>query len=81
MPLRSIRASELSTYVFCHRAWWYRLQGIEPENVRAMQAGQDFHNAHGQQVGLARLLQALGWGLLLLALVILVVALTLQWLG
>ncbi len=81
MSPRPIRASDLVTYVYCHRAWWYRLQGYESSNVGPMQAGEVFHTAHGWRVFRARLLQMLGWGLLLVALMALVALAVVYWLG
>jgi hypothetical protein len=45
-----------------------------------MQAGEVFHAAHGRQVFRARLFQLAGWGLLLIALLLLVAVVTLYWL-
>ncbi len=46
-----IRASELGEYLYCQRAWWLRRElGIESQNVRELQAGQQYHNAHGRLV-------------------------------
>ncbi len=75
--MRTIRASELGSYLYCHRAWWYQQQGIESENLGEMTAGSAFHLQHGQKVLTARLLRLAGWLLLLAALVAGAVALTL----
>ncbi len=42
-----IRASEISEYVFCRRAWWLRrTQGYQSANVKAMQFGTNYHHRH-----------------------------------
>lgn len=70
--MRPIRASELGSYLYCRRAWWYRLQGMESENQAEMTAGTQLHQAHGRSVLAAGLLRTLGLLLFLAALVILV---------
>ena len=73
---KTIRASELGSYLYCKRAWWYRYRGIAPGNQADLERGTTFHQQHGRQVMAASLLRLLGWGLLLAALIALVVALT-----
>ncbi len=58
--MRAIRASEVGEYVFCQRAWWFRhVQGAEPSNVRALEAGTAAHARHGRLVSAAVVLRAL----------------------
>ena len=46
-----IRASEVSQYAFCARAWWLgRVKGYRSTNVRAMRQGTARHEAHGRAV-------------------------------
>lgn len=78
--MRVIRASELGSFLFCARAWWYQQQGLPPQNQHQLTAGLQFHRQHGRRVLAARLLTALGWGLLLIALILITVALTIRWL-
>jgi len=69
--MRTIRASEVGSYLFCARAWWYHRQGIEPTNQAEMIAGTELHRRHGRQViasGLTRILAVI---LLLVALALL----------
>ena len=75
--MRTIRASELGAFQYCQRAWWYRLQGIEPENQAALTLGSDFHRQHGRLVLAGRALALAGGLLLLAALALLAVGLTL----
>jgi CRISPR/Cas system-associated exonuclease Cas4 (RecB family) len=71
--MRAIRASELGTYLYCKRAWWYQLNGEPSQNQAEMTAGTDFHQAHGRQVVTAGFFQILGWLLLLVAVVLLAI--------
>jgi CRISPR/Cas system-associated exonuclease Cas4 (RecB family) len=57
---RTIRASEIGEYVFCHRAWWLRhVEGYESANTRQMEAGTAAHERHGRRVGLGGALRGL----------------------
>jgi len=51
MSDRWIRASEISNYVYCRRAWWLqRIQGYASENVRELDAGRGYHQRHGRSL-------------------------------
>jgi hypothetical protein len=63
--MRVIRASEIGTYQFCHRAWWYRQQGIQPENHAALEWGSHMHQQHSQKVLAGSCLQMLAYASLL----------------
>lgn len=76
--MRVIRASEIGAYLYCHRAWWYHLQGLTSENETELAAGSSFHRSHGRRVLTAGLYKAAAWVLLLIALVVVAVTLTLQ---
>ncbi len=65
--MKIIRASEVGTYQFCNRAWWYQLQGYKPDNRLELEQGKDFHNKHSYVVTSAGCLQALAYGLVLVA--------------
>jgi CRISPR/Cas system-associated exonuclease Cas4 (RecB family) len=69
MPV--IRASDIGSYLYCRRAWWYRKQGVESENRAELAAGTDLHRRHGRKVLAASLLRGLAMFLLLVALVLL----------
>ncbi|MGG5811676.1 hypothetical protein [Falsiroseomonas sp. CW058] len=69
------KASEVGTFLFCRRAWWFERQGApsdrEPERV----LGTAYHQRHGERVAatprvqvLARLVLALAVTLFLLGL-------------
>lgn len=66
--MRTIRASEISAYAFCRRAWWYQRQGAVNENQAELAAGQTLHERHGQLVFTSGCLRWLAYLLLLLAL-------------
>jgi hypothetical protein len=58
--MRIIRASEISEYIYCHRAWWLRhVQGLKSANVTELAGGTATHAGHGRLVGLASTLRAL----------------------
>jgi CRISPR/Cas system-associated exonuclease Cas4 (RecB family) len=70
MPV--IRASDIGTYLYCRRAWWYRRQGVESANQTELAAGTELHARHGRQVVASTLTRTVGLFLLMLALVLLV---------
>ena len=76
--MRTIRASELGTFLFCRRAWWYQSQGVTSENQTELAGGNAFHRRHGRNVILSTLLRSAGWFLLLAALAALAAGLTLN---
>jgi len=69
--MRPIRASEIGTYLYCRRAWWYRKNGTEPDNQAELATGTSLHRQHGRQILAAGLTRTLGLLLLLLALIFL----------
>ena len=68
--MRIIRASEIGTFVFCHRAWWYNLQGFSPENVEEIEAGILVHTKHNQLISQVRNLRRLSYLILFIAVLI-----------
>jgi len=74
-----IRASDIGTYLYCRRAWWYRKQGVESENRAEMATGTELHRKHGRKVLAAGLLRTLSLVLFLIALTLLVVYLAFRY--
>ena len=72
--MRTVRASEIGTYLYCRRAWWYQRQGIENINQIELAAGQALHEQHGRRVIIAGCTQALAWIILLIGLSLAVAA-------
>jgi hypothetical protein len=71
-----IRASDIGSYLYCRRAWWYRKQGVESKNQAELAGGTELHVQHGRKVMAAGLLQLAGYLLLLAAIGLLVYELT-----
>ena len=68
-----IRASELSQYAFCARAWWLgRVKGYRSTNLAAMSQGEARHRAHGRTVERYHRLRWMALALLALAAVLIV---------
>ena len=74
--MRTIRASEISTYLFCQRAWKYAQRGEVPENQAKMAGGSELHYQHGRAVMGVGCLRVLAYALLLLAVALLAVYFT-----
>ncbi len=68
-----IRASEIGSYLYCRRAWWYRKQGVESENQAEMANGTELHRQHGRTVIAAGMLQLAGYAMLLAAILLFVI--------
>ncbi|HEY5731325.1 MAG TPA: hypothetical protein VIS72_14840 [Anaerolineales bacterium] len=67
-----IRSSDIGTYLYCRRAWWYRRQGVESANQAELAAGTELHIKHGRQVLVSSITRTIGLVLLMIALVMLV---------
>jgi CRISPR/Cas system-associated exonuclease Cas4 (RecB family) len=70
MPI--IRSSDIGTYLYCHRAWWYKKQGVPSANQAELAAGTELHVKHGRQVLASSITRTVGLILLVIALVMLV---------
>jgi hypothetical protein len=70
--MKTVRASELGTYLYCARAWWYDRQGIDSSNQTEMYTGAELHRQHGRTILASGLTRTLAMILLLVALVFLV---------
>ncbi len=67
-----IRSSDIGSYLYCRRAWWYRKQGIESENKAELAIGTELHQKHGRQVMASTLNRTLGFSLLMIAIILVV---------
>lgn len=76
MPIT--RASDIGTYLYCRRAWWYKKQGVESTNQVELATGTELHTRHGRQVLVSSISRNIGLVLLMLALVMLVAYCTAQ---
>ena len=66
--MRIIRASEIGTYLYCQRAWWFQRKGFANQNQAAMSSGRQIHEHHGRIVMTSGCLRFLAYTLLLIAL-------------
>ena len=70
--MKIIRSSEIGSYLYCRRAWWYAKKGEKSENQAEMTAGTEMHEQHGRQVVAAGLTHTLSIIIFLAALMMLV---------
>ncbi len=73
-----IRSSDIGSYLYCRRAWWYRKQGVESENQAELTAGTELHTKHGRQVLASSINRNIGLVLLMIALILIVAYCTYQ---
>lgn len=75
--MRPIKASEISSFLYCKRSWWYSLKGYQSEdNQRELAGGQKIHHQHGRQVLTSGLIRLAAYILLLAGILLLTVYLT-----
>jgi CRISPR/Cas system-associated exonuclease Cas4 (RecB family) len=78
--MRTIRSSEIGTFMYCQRAWWYDRHGYESDNLAEMAAGSEIHYRHGRAALSAGCLRYLAYALMLAALALAAIYLTRQFL-
>lgn len=71
--MRTIRASEIGTFLFCRRAWWYQHKDVPSENQEELAIGTEIHRQHGRSVVAAGCLRTIAAGLLMASIVLLVI--------
>ncbi len=74
--MRTIRASELGSFVYCQRAWWYQQQGEPSLNQTELAGGTEIHEQHGKKVIVTGCLRGFAYALLFIGLALLAYALT-----
>ena len=74
--MRPIRASEISSFLYCKRAWWYQQKGTVSSNVEELVDGTELHYKHGRAVLASGLFRILAYALLLIAIVMLTISVT-----
>ena len=74
--MRTIRASEIGSYLFCQRAWMYMRNGAPSENLAEMAAGSELHYRHGRKALELSCMRTLAYFLLLAALVVVAIYFT-----
>ena len=70
--MQVIRSSDIGTYLYCRRAWWYKKQGVETANKVELAAGTELHARHGRQVLASGITRTIGVILLMAAVLLLV---------
>ena len=70
MPIT--RSSDIGTYLYCRRSWWYKRQGVESANQAELATGTEIHVKHGRQVLASGITRTIGLTLLMIALIMLV---------
>jgi hypothetical protein len=78
--MRTIRASEISSYLYCQRAWWYQKRGEPSENQVELASGAELHYRHGRAVLVIGCIRIVAYALVLIGIVLLAVYLTNQFL-
>jgi hypothetical protein len=76
--MRTIRASEIGAYIYCHRAWWYQQKGEPSANQAELAGGAAIHEKHGKAVVATGCLRTLAVIILLAALALAVYSLTIK---
>ncbi len=71
MKARWIKASEIGEYLYCRRAWWYRLQGFSSANVRELEQGTEHHLQHSRGLSWASWQRSVAFVLIATAVVLL----------
>lgn len=74
--MRTIRASEIGTYLYCQRAWWYQTRGYSPNNQDELASGSEVHLKNTRRILVSGCLRILAYLLLIVALILLVTHIT-----
>ena len=76
--MRIIKASEIGSFLYCNRSWWYQRKGYDSENTAQLAGGTELHQDHSQAIAATGCLRTVAVGFLLAAFVLLVLHFTNQ---
>lgn len=76
--MRTIRASEIGSYLYCQRAWWYQKRGEPSENQAELTSGTEMHYQHGRAVMVTGCIRIAAYVLLLIGIVLIAIYFTTQ---
>ncbi len=65
--MHTLRASELGSFLYCQRAWWYQRQEIAGKNQAELANGSAFHAEHARSAKLALVFRRAAIFLIILA--------------
>jgi CRISPR/Cas system-associated exonuclease Cas4 (RecB family) len=74
--MRPIRASEISSFLYCKRAWWYHHKGTVSSNLEELAEGTELHLKHGRAILASGLIRMLAYTFLLIGIVFLAISVT-----
>ena len=74
--MSTIRASDIGTYLYCKRAWFFQKKGYQPDNPEELAAGTEIHQEHTRSVMMSGCLRLIAYGMLIAAMVLLAIYLT-----
>lgn len=57
--MRVIKASELGSFRYCQRAWWYQFKGYTNENTSQFNFGKEKHSQYARGVNAAAIFKIL----------------------
>jgi hypothetical protein len=74
--MSTIRASEIGTYLYCKRAWFYQRKGHLSENKQELAAGTAIHQKHTRTTVVNGCLRTIAYSLLITAVILLAIFIT-----
>ena len=74
--MTTIRASEIGSYLYCKRAWYYQKKGYPSQNQQELAAGTRIHQNNTRTVMMSGCLRIIAYILLISAIVLLAIFLT-----
>jgi len=77
--MRTIRASEIGTFLYCRRAWSYEQKRIPSDNQTELASGKEIHEKHSRTVLTTGCLRILAYFFLITALILITSYLIMWW--
>ena len=73
------KASEIGTYLYCKRAWWFERRGAPSSRALERDRGTTYHQQHGERVVTAQRVSSVARAFLLLAVLLFLIGAWMAW--